>query len=139
MFTPATNEFLSQKKLKSNFLESAVLKTFIFGCSDTETREFLEINTKKYNKTLNTLFLKYQSENLFEIAYQSLNDGHLNRYDLVKDEVKEIALNYSKLVFNTYNGNMSLFLKDGKELVLQQLNLFMVDVNKSFINKAELH
>jgi hypothetical protein len=122
------------KSLKSNFLEYAVLKTYFLGYSDVETQEFLEIDKTVYYSMIENIFLTYKTENLFEIIYTSLSDGKIDRYDIVKDEVKKVAIRYSNSIYDTINSMNLLSIK--KNIVIKQLNNFMIDVNKLFINKA---
>ncbi|MCF8274421.1 MAG: hypothetical protein K9I95_11370 [Flavobacteriaceae bacterium] len=122
------------EKLKLTFIESAVLKTYIIGYSEIETLKFLEITKKDYEKIINKIYLKYQSDNLFEIIHICLIKNHLDRYDLVKPEVKKMALKYSKSIFD--NLNILSFIQKNTVYLKKELNNFEIDTNKLFIENA---
>lgn len=122
------------QKLKLSFLESAVLKTYITGYSENETQKFLEINKEAYTSIIDHLHLKYQTNNIFDIIYLTLINGQLDRYDLVKDEVKKIALNYSKYLFENFKSIN--FFQSKSSLKKNIFSHFDIDINKLFINNA---
>ena len=134
METLVTLNPLKFKSLKSNFFECAVLKTFAIGYSDSEIQEFLEIDKTIYNSIIENMILTYKTDNLFEIIYTSLSNGKIDRYDIVKDEVKKVAIHYSKALYDTIDSMNLLRIK--KNILIKQLNNFMIDVNKLFINNA---
>ncbi|AJR04721.1 hypothetical protein [Siansivirga zeaxanthinifaciens] len=91
------------KKLNLIFLETAVLKIYAIGYSGSDIQRFLDIDEATYKIIINNLKIKYKTNDLYEMIYLSLKQGSLQRYDLVKEEVKKTALKYSGILIEGLN------------------------------------
>lgn len=117
-----------------SFRELAVLKTQAYGCSKTEIFKLLEIDDNEYNNLIQTMYSRFQTNTMFDTIKIALFTHVLNRYDIVKDEVKVVALKYSKSLYET----LSILSEVEKSTypIKQILSQFMADINTLFIRKA---
>ena len=116
------------------FLESAVLKTYVLDYSEDEIMRILEIEDEAYHVLLHNLFFKYSTTDFFKIILLALTYGQIDRYDLVKDEVKETALNYSEKLKDYFEKRELKNVEDS--MIDEFLDLFLLDINNLFIKKT---
>ena len=122
------------KKIKTSFVETAVLKTFDIGFSQLDIQNLLDIDEIEYDKIIADLYLKYKTTNMYDTIDSAVKSGQLQRYDLVKEEVKKIAINYSKSLFENFN--TLLYFKRESIISNKVFPNFLKDVNKLFIENA---
>lgn len=128
----ATN--LDKNSIEISFKELAVLKCQAYGCSKTEIFKLLELDNNQYHILLQSMYSKFQTNNMFETIKIALFTHVLNRYDIVKDEVKVMALKYSKSLY----GSLSILSENEKNNypIEQILTQFITNINTLYISKA---
>ncbi|WP_111308293.1 hypothetical protein [Confluentibacter sediminis] len=129
---------LSLKALKLNFSESAILKMYILNYSEFEIQKLLEIEADEYHLVIDNLFFKYSSLDLFETALLGISFGQIDRYDLVKDEIKKLALKYSEYIYDYLVASDYIIKKEN--LILDVLlNEFIVKAYMVFIKNRDFN
>lgn len=124
-------------ELTLSYLESGVLKTYASGYSRNEARKILGIKQKQYKIIIHDLTFKYQAVDMFHTLNLALTHTHINRYDLVKDEVKKLALAYSVKVYRYFEN--SQIDRHNPKKIHNYLSAFLIDVKKEFINNIAFH
>jgi hypothetical protein len=77
--------------LQLSFLESSVLKLYALGYSNHDARKILDIKQEQHCIIIQDLIIKYQAVDLFHTVKSALTHNYINRYDLVKGEVKKLT------------------------------------------------
>ncbi len=141
MITPihalSLNDKLSLQQLKLKFLESAILKMYILNYSEDEIHNLLEIGSHKYHLIVSGLFFKYNSIDLFQTSLLAVSFGQIDRYDLVKDEIKKLALAYSGYIYDYFETSDFIEIKESS-IIDVLLNEFIVKSNTVFINNKDV-
>jgi len=129
--------------LNLSYLESAVLKIHALGYSNSYTMQILEMKKEQLSIIIQDILFKYQTIDLFQTISLAINCNHLNRYDLVKDEVKKLALRYSSKSHAYFSktpiNNTSQFNNTCQEKIEHYLTQFLCDVKKEFIKNSTLN
>ncbi|WP_308990385.1 hypothetical protein QLS71_002735 [Mariniflexile litorale] len=120
--------------MKLDFLESAVLKTLVLDYSEPDIQKLLEIDHEKYHLIISNLFFKYNTYDLFQTILFAIANGHINRYDLVKDEIKNLALSHSQYIYDNLKILDLLKIKSSNDLD-GLLNEFIIKSQGIFIKK----
>ncbi|WP_111308298.1 hypothetical protein [Confluentibacter sediminis] len=118
--------------LKLEFLESAILKTYALGYSEKDICNLLDLKISDYHLILHKLYLKYNTRELFQTVYLAIENGQIDRYDLVKEETKQAALLISKKVvdyFNTDNVKASI--------ITELIKTFIEETHKNFLKNLD--
>lgn len=116
--------------------EVDMIKIIAIGYSEKEILNILEITSKEYHTTLNRLFYKFNSTDLYDLIIKCLKSKIIDRYDIVKDEVKEAAIFNASIIYQTLTQKNYIFFNFKDNLQSNIIN-FVNDVYTNFNNSKK--
>jgi hypothetical protein len=115
---------------KRHYLEPIVLIAHASGYTQQEIQETIEVSSEKLDAVAQKLLTDYQTFDLFHTVSVALNQGHIHRSDLVKDEVRNMALLYSQKI-NAYIRKKEIN-KSRERKIDFFLNQYLLDIRSAF-------
>jgi hypothetical protein len=115
-----------------NTLDLLVLEMYASNYSKQEIISILELDEIKYALILNNILFRYDACDLFQAISMACDLGHIDRYDLVKDEVKKEAVACSKKIFEYFEGDN--FNRCQQRIIEGYLMQIIVNTRKAFIS-----
>ncbi|MEN8885055.1 MAG: hypothetical protein ABF246_01565 [Winogradskyella sp.] len=120
-----------------NLNESALLKTYALDYHIDEVLDILEIKADKYQMLFNQLSNIYDSNNFFEIISLAVKSKHINRYDLVKRETKEITKQFVDKIYDYIDSNEKNGLQDA--IIFNLLKDYVKGIHELFKSNSNLN